>query len=258
MGCHIALLLFAGSIAFATGGEERLVFLPEAAGQLSRVGLSPSLRSVDVELMVAQQEARRLNDEGVMMMSSLQYDRAEHLLRRAIDIHPSYPPALCNFGRLLARMGRDMQAASEMMRKAHLLLPSNAEISSAYARLLDEELSDFRAASKVYEEALSMQPSHHHLLHNFAEMLRGRQIDDSRAQELYKQVLKARPDFSASSIGLSLLLLRSGKLNEALQVLQEALVLDPKSVSLLNQQGLVLFEAHQMNEADRTFRSVRS
>eukprot|EP00960_Hanusia_phi_P016946 498782-Hanusia_phi.AAC.1 len=71
-----------------------------------------------------RQDARRLNDEGVVMMSALQYDRAEHLLRNAMDLDPSYPPALCNFGRLLARRGGNLQAAGHMMRTAHELQPT--------------------------------------------------------------------------------------------------------------------------------------
>jgi arylsulfatase A-like enzyme/Flp pilus assembly protein TadD len=85
------------------------------------------------------------------------------------------------------------------------------------------ELGDEDKAVQHYEATLTLEPGHIFALQNLAAVLAGRG-ERQRAAELFRRVLNARPTFAAH-LGLGRLLLAEGRTAQAVQHLEQALVL---------------------------------
>ncbi len=80
-------------------------------------------------------------------------------------------------------------------------------------------------ALAVCEEILSMEPANIDALWGKAEVLRRRR-DYRRSEGLLEQILKVNPEHASSLISLSLIKYKDGRLNEALQLVKQALKSD--------------------------------
>ena len=203
------------------------------------------------------QSSQSLNDEACALMSVGAEEElywAEDALRRALGLQPTNAAALCNYGRLLQRQGRDPGLAGDMFAKAARLRPEPAILSS-YALFLEDSQRDLARAQEVYEKALQLHPSDTLLLHNLAQLLRsrageGRKTEASegvdkgrktthssaqqawdvgRAKSLFERVLDIAPNAAESLNGLGCLLLDSGNYSGARERLEKALSLEPNN-----------------------------
>ena len=96
---------------------------------------------------------------GLYHYNRHQYDQAEKIYRRVIQMDPTYPYPFSNLGNLLLDRG-NLDEAEKMYRKAIELIGDKPEVAITWARLgqLDEKRGERDAAIQAYRKALSLQP----------------------------------------------------------------------------------------------------
>ncbi|AJE15687.1 tetratricopeptide repeat protein [Stutzerimonas balearica] len=112
-----------------------------------------------------------------------QWDAAERLYRRAIDLSPGYSPLLRNFGLLLARSGRYEEAIAVFERGGSRAQASN---DVGYICLVEGRLDQ---AEQFFRSALELSPSHYATAAENLE--RVRQLRLLREMELQRDGLAA-------------------------------------------------------------------
>ena len=151
---------------------------------------------------------------------------AESHLRRAAELHGSFPDAHAALGAVLLDAGRPQEAEAES-RRALELEPGQPEAHATLARLLLQR-GDAPGALRELAAALAAAPDDADLL-NLLGVARA-SLGDPAAEEAFRDALAARPDFPEALNNLALLLAARGTSaarDEARRLLLKALRLRP-------------------------------
>ena len=140
------------------------------------------------------------NSLGVTLAELARYQEAEHELRRAIGIRPSYPEVHHNLGNVLLSMGRHNES-EDPLRRALKLKPSYVDARITLAMVLTL-LGRVREARDCYEKALRLAPRNTHAQVGLGqvEALEGRFPE---AEAVYRRALEAEPDASYALASLA-------------------------------------------------------
>jgi len=111
-----------------------------------------------------------------------------------------------------------------------------------------DDFSLFRSAARVSNRSAKVQ-------YNLGNAYR-RRGDLTRAAESYRSCLDLYPDFEPGRRNLGVVLLEMGRPNDAVEVLEEALVRAPRSSSLHNNLGNALRAVGRPAEAEREYREA--
>jgi uncharacterized protein (TIGR02466 family) len=104
----------------------------------------------------AVDDSGALEDLGLLYIQSGRQEKAESLLRRAIEIKPDSLPALSRLGSALLTCGRGSESV-EVFRRAQKLEPANSEIGYGLAHALLES-KNFEDAVLASDNALDLRP----------------------------------------------------------------------------------------------------
>ncbi len=135
---HFKALRLSGALAQETGEVDEAIRLLSAA-----VRHSPP------------DETGALEDLGLLHLQTGGQDKAEELLRRAVDIDPTSLVALSRLASTLLTCGRESEAI-EVLVRAREIDSSDPRIASAHAHALLEN-GDFDKAIEVADEALALR-----------------------------------------------------------------------------------------------------
>lgn len=194
-------------------------------------------------------------DEALKLAMALhrdnQFDQAETLYRRILDVLPEHPEALHFLGLLARQRGRSREA-TELMRKAVAAQP---EYGSAHVNLgnLLFEAGEFKESEFHLRRALDLDPDDARALNNLANLacVTGRR-DEGAA--LFEQALKIAPDFAMPYEGLGRVYLGKGDIPTAHAFLCKAVILDPELSQSKQFLGLALCELGRKDEAVALYR----
>jgi adenylate cyclase len=150
---------------------------------------------------------------------------AEDLCKRAQAITADHPDvmALLAYIRYFENRLGDARTAIE---RAVMLAPQSPEII-AYQGALFDLFGDFNAAIRAYSRAASLAPhTPAWIASNLGLSLLA--LDNSfEAERVYREVIRSHPDYARAWIGLTVALVRQGRMEEAAEAADTMLSLDP-------------------------------
>lgn len=117
-----------------------------------------------------------------------------------------------------------------------------------FAAQMCEHQGDIQQARSNFQRALSMWPGHVEVLRAAARM-EDRLGNMPLAENLYSQAAKSNPQHAGALNDLGLCLARQGKLQPSVQVLEQAIQLQPTKALYRNNAATVLVEMHQDQRA---------
>lgn len=117
-----------------------------------------------------------------------------------------------------------------------------------FAAQMCERQGDIQQARGNFQRALSMWPGHVEVLRAAARM-EDRLGNMPLAENLYSQAAKSNPQHAGALNDLGLCLARQGKLQPSVQVLEQAIQLQPTKALYRNNAATVLVEMHQDQRA---------
>ena len=160
-------------------------------------------------------------------------EKALHANQKAVQWSPQDAEALSNLGNTFKELGR-LDEAEASCREAIALKPALAEAHNNLGTVL-EELGRLEEAEASYLLAIELKPHFPECFVNLGNTLR--QLDRlDGAEASYRKAIVLRSDFAMAYEGLSIVLCAVGDTNAALESIQKANVIDPKSHSI----GLML------------------
>lgn len=202
-------------------------------------------------------KAEILNDQGVDLIESGQYEAAIKKLKQALRLIPGDVGTLCNYGAALTNLGQ-YEAAIEKLEQALQYDPHDVASLSNYSRALFK-LGQYEAAITKLEEALRIAPDDPKLIHNYSAVinLHGIALRDEgqyeAALEKHKQALHIDPDNLAPLVDYGGTLFRLGHYEAAVKKYELALQKDPYEYAALNNYAVALISSGHYHEAIEKF-----
>lgn len=125
--------------------------------------------------------------------------------------------------------------------------PPTPEFAISLAQL-NESQGNVAAARHHYQRALAMWPEHVEVLRAAARM-EDRQNQLALAESLYRRAVASNPQHAGALNDLGLCLARQGRLDESVQVIEQAIQLQPGKALYRNNAATVLVEMRQDQRA---------
>lgn len=194
-----------------------------------------------------------LNNYGIAMDQSGDYEAAIKLYQEALRVWPRSVFAHNNLGAVLARKGRYAEAiehyqAALQLNPVYVMAMVNMGRSLAGLGRNGEALAQ-------YEQALKLDPASSDVHLNMAILLmKGGQRD--LARQHYLTVLQLDPFSTKAPVNMGVELAQQGRLDEAAGYFREALAIDPDSVEANFNFGVFLAKQNRYDEAAERFYQV--
>jgi len=164
------------------------------------------------------------------------FDKAEELLKKAIEINPRFTTAYNDLGRIYFHRG-ETDRALELFQELILSNPLNSAVhlNLAHALLdkgrLEEALLEFKRAEKLGEESADIYCDMAYIHLNFGET--------EEAVNLYKKALEIEPGLYPAHFVLGQIYLERNYLNEALVEFERVIRLKPDYAPAYYNLGMV-------------------
>lgn len=160
---------------------------------------------------------------GIAATEQGRFEEAYDFFQRALEIDPSYPPALYNMGNTLAKEGR-YEAAIKAYQKA---IQKDPDLIMAYDNLGKSHLrlGRMEAAIDTFDAVLAIRP-------DFVNALVGKGAvyhvtgNFEKAVSLYRRAIEIQPGFAPAYYNLACAYARSGRLEAAKSAVRKAITLD--------------------------------
>ncbi len=167
---------------------------------------------------------------GVMSHIAGEREAGEALVRRALEIDPSFVSAHVNLGNLLREQRRNAEAQA-CYERALALAPGNADALCNLGSVHNER-REFAQALASFEHALAVNPEHAEALHNMGNALRavGR-IDE--ATVAYRRAGELGGSLAQDQVRAGFATLSVGALDQATAFFERAIALDDGCVDAL-------------------------
>lgn len=117
------------------------------------------------------------------------------------------------------------------------------------------QAQQYEKAKELFDEAVQIEDVHSRLRLALGQLAQRLGYTDE-AKKHFARAIRLEPDLVDAYRGLSLLLLDTGNLNEALRVADRGLKRVRQQPSLLDVRGRVLMQLHRYDDAEQSFRSA--
>ena len=186
------------------------------------------------------------------------YEKSVGLLQRLTSRDPDLRSAHRALADHFMRAERPRAAATAYEQLLAAVGEEDDERAELLTRLGDARFfsSDVRGAIEVYRQALQMQPGNSSLRFQLAQIYHSQGLDDA-AQEEYELLLADSTWHVESRRWLAQILKKQGQLDDAEDLLREALAVDPESDPVRWQLGVVLYRMGRHEEALACVESLR-
>lgn len=212
----------------------------------------------------AYRKALKLQPEHPMLMNNLgnalqlqgENDKAVEWFEKALVQDPDYADALSNLGNAFNGLS-NLEKAIESYRKAINIDPGNKEAHNGLANVLGQK-KEFDEAIGLYKKVIAIDPQHKEAFTGLGNVLSQQVVNSDRAikQDLlnraiasYRQAIEIDNSYIAAYLGLSKMLRKQGKVDEASDSARKALKIEPKSVAGLIELGYILTDQGHLNQA---------
>ncbi len=191
------------------------------------------------------------SDLGYVLLVQERWDEAEFFIKKAVSMNPSDPLGIERLGLLYYSMS-DLEAA----RESFLVLFQLGQGSPRIHFFLGEihsSLEEFEKALFYYDQCLAQDPGNQDALFGKALTLESMQ-EFRRAVELYEALLKTMEEGEEILdvlVSLAACYFKQEDLSQSRAMYSRALQLDPRNPQILNNMGLLSFEAGDLEAAER-------
>jgi tetratricopeptide (TPR) repeat protein len=179
---------------------------------------------------------------SLALTQSGDYTEAETEARAAIKLDPNQGDAYYRLGFGLVRAGNP-EAAIPELRKAIDLQPNSIRDRTGLAVAYAASIGEFEAADREFQEALKIDPQNATLLADVDYVKKLRQRYNQQLEVAQAQI-KANPNDLEAHDQAALLLLRIGKVGQALAEAHETLKIGPNNWHPHYTLALALYAAH--------------
>lgn len=131
---------------------------------------------------------------ALFMKRRKNYDEAERLYRKSLELGPSDVNVIGNLAILLWQVRKDYDEAERLFRKALTLDPSEANHTGNFAEFMWQGRKNYDEAERLYRKALELDPNQADHNGNFAHFLENVRKDYDEAERFYRNSLELDPD----------------------------------------------------------------
>lgn len=166
------------------------------------------------------------NNLGMIAARQGLADEAIRNFQQSLDLRPSYTIALLNLGNLYRRQGTFAQA-QDLFTRALQLQPDDPEANYSQGMLYAQQ-NQLKLASDYLQKAEDLRPGYPEALNNLG-VVYVRTGDYNHAEEQFKTCIRLTPSFDQSYLNLAQLYTIRNEKQQAIQTLQQLLVLQPQN-----------------------------
>jgi Tfp pilus assembly protein PilF len=179
-----------------------------------------------------------------------EYDRAQEMFERALEANPNDALAQVNYANFLSGHRKEYDRAEEFYKSALDADPTNASSLMNYAVFLTDQRKNYDLAEAMFLQGLKIDPTHADNLGNYAVFLVDPRRDYDRAEEMYVRALDADPT-NADNLGTYAWFLADQRkdCDRAEAMYERALQSDPSHIDTLH--SYAAFLANQRKDYDR-------
>ena len=191
------------------------------------------------------------SDLGYVLLVQERWDEAEFFIKKAVSMNPSDPLGIERLGLLYYSMS-DLEAARESFLVLFQLGQGSARIYFFLAEI-HSSLEEFKKALFYYDQCLDLDPGNQDAIFGKALTLESMQ-EFREAVELYEALLETMEDGDEILdvlVSLAACYFKLENMEKSLSAYSHALQLDPKNPQILNNLGLLHFEANDLETAER-------
>jgi tetratricopeptide (TPR) repeat protein len=182
-----------------------------------------------------------LNHLGLVLKARRRLDEAAECFRRAVVAAPEFPEAHINLGNVLLEQGqRDDALAS--FQEALRIAPSSAQAHNNIGIVLFSSGAD-EAALESFRRAVAADPRYAEAHANLARALNSLNRDADEAEAAFRRAIAVNPRFIDAYKWLGEMLASARRYDEAAACFRNALALDPASAEVEHKLGLALSRA---------------
>lgn len=150
------------------------------------------------------------------------YDKAEQLLRKAIDLDPEYGAAIGDLAVLLNVIRRNYDEAERQYLRSIELLPESAVAIGNYGLFLYQVRNDKDEAERLFRKAMELDPERARGFTNYAFFLHEARGDYIKPNDLYRRAMKLDPADAVTPALFTRYLIERGELKEAIEMSDRA------------------------------------
>jgi tetratricopeptide (TPR) repeat protein len=166
------------------------------------------------------------NNLGMIAARQGLADEAIRDFQQSLDLRPSYTIALLNLGNLYRRQGT-FGKAQDLFTRALQLQPDDPEANYSQGMLYAQQ-NQLKLASDYLQKAADLRPGYPEALNNLG-VVYVRTGDYNHAEEQFKTCIRLTPSFDQSYLNLAQLYAIRNEKQQAIQTLQQLLVLQPQN-----------------------------
>lgn len=230
-----------GAVLAVRSLEPRLIFARPGGADGSGGGGAPASRRLVTAAVLAM-----IVLAGLTFQRNTDYESAERIWRRALEVAPGNPRAHNNLAVELIRSGHFRRAA-EHLREALRLAPEDPEAHQNLAMAL-ESRGKSEEALEQYRRALAIQPNHFKARVHLGVLLASDGSYDGAIQE-FRKAVRIDPSSAVAFNNLGAALASEGRLREAVRRLRTAVELDPGYAEAHRNLGMALQAQGEIRQA---------
>ncbi|WP_237886010.1 tetratricopeptide repeat protein [Pseudomonas sp. PGPR40] len=177
------------------------------------------------------------------------YDAAESHYKKSIELDPDNTTNLGNYATFLFNIQKDLNTAFVTYNKAMELNENDATNTGNYAMFLERHTQEYEAAGAMYKRALQLDPTNAAFTYSYANFLSRQCGDHDAAEVMYKKAIELAPSHADYTAQYAKFLADQHKNHDAAEELyKKALELDPKNAN--NIGNYAKFLEHQREKYD--------
>ena len=143
------------------------------------------------------------------------YDEAEELYRKALELDPESPDLIRYLAVLLSNVGRNHDEVEKLYRKAVELDPKNSTLMGYYAEFSYLVRNDNDGAARLFLKAIELDPENASAVGSYAAFLHNALGDYIKPNDLYRRAMELDPTDAFSPTNFTAYLIERGELKEA-------------------------------------------
>lgn len=187
-----------------------------------------------------------------------QFDSLEHHSARAIEIFPSQPNNYKYNGIANTELKNYKKAAMVLKDGMEFVIDNSQRLD--FLSLMGDAyyyLQDYAKSNNAFEEALKINSDNTYVLNNYAYYLSLRGADLEKAERLSKRANDLRPNDRNYMDTYAWILYQQKRYKEAEELLAKAAVMGPKSPTILEHYGDVLFRLNKPADALKQWEAAK-
>jgi tetratricopeptide (TPR) repeat protein len=217
-----------------------------------RTGNYPgAVKAYERGLAVEPENPELLNSLGFSLFQQGMNEEAIAAFEKALAADPKHAKAHNNLALASIDLG-EFELAEAHYRESLAIEPQPAIYSDLGFVL--ERMGMIEEASEMYRKALELDPESASAHYNLAGSL-ARRGEFTDAERHFRTALAERPN-AATYVGLSLVLEKQGRTDEAMASLRRAIEAEPKVAISYERLGTILLEQGRLGEAEATYRQL--